>query len=166
MTKYSPEYREAILHRILPPNSEKLSDVAKDTGIPIQTLSTWKTKASESDPFLELESDDNSNEISNDEKFNIVIATASMNETEIGEYARSKGLFVEQISNWRLICSHAFDNFSKERKNAKAILKEKDNKIKVLEADLDNKNKALAEMAAHLVLAKKTCAIWGDQKDE
>ena len=45
MIQYSPEFREAALRRILPPNSEKISDVARDLGVPVQTLCGWKKRS-------------------------------------------------------------------------------------------------------------------------
>ena len=40
--KYDPALREAILRRILPPNSEPMSKVARDSRISLQTLFNWK----------------------------------------------------------------------------------------------------------------------------
>ena len=43
--KYGPALREAILRRILPPNSEPMSKVPRDSGICLQTLFNWKNQA-------------------------------------------------------------------------------------------------------------------------
>ena len=42
MSKYGQALREAALRRILPPHSESMSLVARDYGIPVQTLANWK----------------------------------------------------------------------------------------------------------------------------
>ena len=42
---YSPELKESILRRLLPPNSESVTKVAKEEGLPAQTLRTWLSKA-------------------------------------------------------------------------------------------------------------------------
>ena len=44
---------------------------------------------------------------STQDKFLIVVETASMNETDLAEYARKKGLYVEQIKAWRDACMNA-----------------------------------------------------------
>ncbi len=61
--------------------------------------------------------------------------------------------------------------------NLKDILKDKDTELKQevtklrkdkkeLEKELRRKDKALAEMAALLILKKKANAIWGDREDD
>ena len=49
--RYSPELKEAILRRILPPNNEPITKVAREERLPGQTIHTWRDKArSESIP--------------------------------------------------------------------------------------------------------------------
>ena len=42
---YSPEYRDAILRRMLPPNNESITKIAKEEGLSEQTLRNWRNKA-------------------------------------------------------------------------------------------------------------------------
>ena len=42
---YSPELKESVLRRILPPNSESITKVAKETGLSEQTIRNWRDKA-------------------------------------------------------------------------------------------------------------------------
>ena len=42
---YSPEYKESILRRMLPPNNESISKIAKEEGLSEQTLRNWRDKA-------------------------------------------------------------------------------------------------------------------------
>jgi len=42
---YSKELKDSILRRLLPPNSESVSKVAKEEGLPEQTIRTWLSKA-------------------------------------------------------------------------------------------------------------------------
>ena len=94
------------------------------------------------------------------------IQTASMNETELAEYARKKGLYVEQIKAWRDACMNANGGVAKEAARLNKELKESEKERKKLEKELARKEKALAETAALLVLRKKANAIWGDAEDE
>jgi transposase-like protein len=42
--KYSKEFRESIILRMLPPKNAQVVDLAQETGIPKDTLYTWKSK--------------------------------------------------------------------------------------------------------------------------
>ena len=42
-----------------------------------------------------------------------VLETACMNSSWLSSYAREKGLFVEQIKQWRAVCENANDKPSK-----------------------------------------------------
>ena len=44
---------------------------------------------------------------SSEEKFAVVVETATLTELEVGEYCRRQGLFPEQIAAWRVICQRA-----------------------------------------------------------
>lgn len=49
----------------------------------------------------------NAVEWSSADKFGVVLETARMNEAELAEYCRGKGLFVEQVADWREACQQA-----------------------------------------------------------
>lgn len=164
MSKYSPELREAALRRILPPNCESFANVSRDTGVSIQTLINWKKKAAQGTDADYTNSE--KEKFSSIEKFDIVVASAALNETELGEFARSKGVFVEEIKSWRKICEMANDTHGKETKRFKRELKERDQKIRGLEAIIQKKDKIIAELAAEIVLRKKAAAIWGEAGGE
>ncbi len=133
MSKYVQSLREAALHRILPPNSESMSQVARDYGISVQTPVTWKKMALSGDfSFDEVETE----KFTSQDKFQIVIETSSMNEAEIAEYARTKGIFVEQIKEWRSICLIANDRHAQVASGLNKIIKGQERKIKELQADL------------------------------
>ncbi len=89
-----------------------------------------------------------------------------MNEAELAEYCRKKGLYQEQIEAWRDTCLKQMVRESNQAKQLNQELKEEKKRAKQLEKDLQKKEKALAEAAALLLLRKKAQAIWGDQEDE
>ncbi|MDD6414039.1 MAG: IS3 family transposase, partial [Blautia sp.] len=100
------------------------------------------------------------------DKFLIVVETASMNETELAEYARKKGLYVEQIKAWKDACMNANGGIAKEAARLNRELRDSEKERRKLERELARKEKALAETAALLVLRKKADAIWGDPEEE
>ena len=86
---------------------------------------------------------------------------------EFSEYCRTKGIYPEQVKEWREACINA--NANKAENNAKASkeLRSERKERERVEKELARKEKALAEAAALLVLRKKADAIWGmDEKDE
>ena len=103
---------------------------------------------------------------STQDKFLVVVETASMNETELAEYARKKGFYVEQIKSWKNACLNANGGIAKEAARLNRELKDSEKERKKLENELQRKEKALAEAAALLVLSKKVNAIWGEPEGE
>ena len=162
---YSPEYKEAILRRMLPPNNESISKIAKEEGLSEQTLRNWRDKARK-EGFATPGTDAQPDDWTTQDKFLIVVETASLNETELAEYARKKGLYIEQIKAWKDACMNANGGIAREAARLNRELKESQKERKKLEREIQRKDKALAEAAALLVLSKKANAIWGDPEDE
>lgn len=162
---YSKEFKDSILRRMLPPNNESISTIAKEEGLSEQTLRNWRDKARK-EGYAAPGTDSQPDNWSTQDKFLVVVETASMNEADLAEYARKKGLFVEQIRAWRDACVNANGGIAKEAARLNQELKDSQKERKKLEKELQRKEKALAETAALLVLAKKANAIWGDPEDE
>ena len=161
MKQYSDEFKSSIIAKMLPPNSVPVPDLARDTGVPKDTLYSWRIKHRRSNGNTAMKKS-SSGSLSSAEKFAIVMETASLNEAELSEYCRRKGLYPEQISAWQEACEHA--NTATKTDRAKVTKQTK--QIKRLESELRRKDKALAEAAALLVLQKKVQAIWEDSEDE
>ena len=161
---YSPELKEAILRRMLPPNNEPIHKIAKQEGIAEQTLRNWRNETRRNGQAVPA-SDAPAEKWSTQDKFLIVMETDSMNETELAEYARKKGIYVEEIKLWRDACMNANGGVAKEAARLNKELKDSERERKKLEKEINRKYKALAEAAALLVLSKKANAIWGDPED-
>ena len=89
---YSQELKEAMLRRMLPPNNESITKISKEEGISEQTLRNWRDKARK-EGYATSGTDAAPDKWNTQDKFLIVMETASMNETELAEYARKKGLY-------------------------------------------------------------------------
>lgn len=162
---YSSELKEALLRGMLPPNNESITKISREEGISEQTLRNWRDKArvdGTAAPGTDAVPDDWSTQ----DKFLIVVETASMSEAELAEYARKKGLYVEQIKAWRDACMNANGGVAKQAAELSKKLKESERANRQLQKELERKEKALAETAALLVLRKKADAIWGDPEEE
>ncbi len=62
-------------------------------------MTRWKNEAKANGTPAPTE--DNADTWSTQDKLLIVVKTTSMNESELAEYARKKGLYVEQIKSWK-----------------------------------------------------------------
>ena len=100
------------------------------------------------------------------DKFAAVLETATMSEAEIAEYCRQKGLYPEQLRQWRAACEQANDWSRATEKQLKEATRADRKKLKFLEKELTRKEKALAEVAALLVLRKKFDAMFGENKGD
>ena len=89
-----------------------------------------------------------------------------MNESELSHYCRERGLYPEQINQWREACEQANDWQQAQTKTLKQAAEKYCKRIRELEKDLRHKEKALAETAALLVLRKKALVIWGAGEEE
>ena len=162
MKQYSEEFKTNIIAKMLPPNNVGVPELARETGIPKDTLYTWRIK------HLKSNADATAKQVptgglSSEEKFAVVMETASLNELELSEYGRRKGLYPQQISTWREACLQA--NVSAAVKVDREKRRQQGKQIKQLEAELRRKEKALAEAAALLMLQKKVQALWGEPED-
>lgn len=162
---YSSELKEALLRGMLPPNNESITKISREEGISEQTLRNWRDKA-RADGTAAPGTDAVPDDWSTQDKFLIVVETASMSEAELAEYARKKGLYVEQIKAWRDACMNANGGVAKQAAELSKKLKESERANRQLQKELERKEKALAETAALLVLRKKADAIWGDPEEE
>ena len=144
----------------MPPKNESVKQIARETGLSEGTLFKWKKEARSKG--LAMPSGEQMPERwSTQDKFLIVIETASLSEIEMAEYCRSKGLYVEQVQAWRDACMQANGGVAQQAARLQKELRQKEKENKKLEQELKRKEAALAETAALLVLRKKANAIWG-----
>lgn len=96
----------------------------------------------------------------------MVLESAGLNEMELGEYCRRKGVYVEQIREWREACEQANASAQERSRLEREQSKAARQRIRNLERERKRDKAALAEAAALLLLRKKAEAIWGKGEDE
>lgn len=165
MSRYSAERKESVIQKMMPPQNIPISRLAEETGISAVTLYNWRKQARLEGVAVPADGK-NPEKWSSEDKFAIVLEAASLNEAELAEYCREKGLYAEQIEAWRTACLQANANSAVQAKAQGEQTKKDHRQIKQLKQELHRKEKALAEAAALLVLQKKARAIWGDAEDE
>lgn len=149
---------------MLPPNNMPIAQLAKQEGIATSTLFSWRAEARNTGQLLP-DADASPEGWSSRDKFAAVLETAALNEADLAEYCRKRGLYPAQIAAWRIACEQANDWDRTSAARLGRATKEDRKRVKDLERELARKDRALAETAALLVLRKKASAIWGDGED-
>ena len=151
---YSPELKDALLRRMLPPNNESITKISREEGISEQTLRNWRDKARK-EGYAAPGTDAVPDDWSTQDKFLVVVETASMNETELAEYARKKGLYVEQIKAWKDACMNANGGIAKEASRLNRELKD---------SEKERRKRRLQKQLPYLYCQKKQMRSGGIQR--
>ena len=161
---YPNKRKTAVLQKMLPPNNKPIAQLAIEEGIAQGTLYGWRVAARMQGQLMSDANVTPQGWMSVD-KFAAVLETAALNESELSSYCRERGLYPNQIKDWRAACEQANDWDRAQNKRLQDNTRSAGKRIKELERELNRKEKALAETAALLVL-KKAQAIWGELEVE
>lgn len=163
--RYSEEFKESVIKKILPPNPVPVLQLCKETGVSDVTIYKWRKKYRNQGVAVPSDQKKPDNWIAED-KLAVVIETASFNEVQMSEYCRRKGLYRHQIEQWKVSALSGYHQKDQIKKENLRNRQEDKKQIKCLESELRRKEKALAETAALLVLSKKCEAIWGVKEED
>ena len=163
--RYSKEFKETIIKKMMSPHSVSVSQLCKETGVTDVTLYKWR-RDYQNRGVAVPSNNKKSEDWTAKDKLAVVIETASLNEIQLSEYCRTKGLYKEQIDQWKIAALSGYKNSSQMKRAQSQHSREDKQKIKKLERELNRKEKALAETAALLVLSKKWEAIWGENEED
>ena len=154
---YTTEEKIKIISETEAPLNKTVVQIAQVTGIKTTTLYTWKRK------YINNHSNSKIKERYNKEqRFHFIVEAVSLNEHELGEYCRKKGIHPDELTKWK----KEFLSPETKSESLKDDLQAERKKSKKLEKQLRRKEKALAEAAALLVLEKKLQAIWEDNEED
>jgi transposase len=150
---------------MMSPHSVSVSQLCKETGVTDVTLYKWRRDYQNRGVAVPANNKKSEDWTAKD-KLAVVIETASLNEIQLSEYCRTKGLYKEQIDQWKIAALSGYKNSTQMKRTQSQHRREDKQKIKILERELNRKEKALAETAALLVLSKKWEAIWGGNEED
>ena len=172
MARYGQKFKDAVMARLLPPESSSLEAVSQKVGISVATLERWRAAA-----LAGSDGNGSPRQWTPAARLEAVIATAVMDEAARSAWCREHGLFPADLDRWK---QDALGGLSELRDDGAAEAKQDQaakrtdatqsgqparRRIKELERDLSRKDKALAETAALLVLSKKLSAIFRNGED-
>ena len=157
--RYSLAFRNGVLRKVLPPENRSVYQVAKEAGVSPITIHSWMSKLKEGKLELDPEGTDPvPRDWPSAQKFRLLMEGRQIAAEERGEWLRTNGLHSEHLTLWEAelagLMTDKQNNFKDEVRNLKK-------QVKDLERELNRKEKALAEVAALLVLKKKLDAKYG-----
>ena len=172
--EYSEGFKSRMVQKMLEPAAMTACSLSRECGVPQGTLSRWLRLARIVGAMNGKQANPMGNggasaarrpqDWSAQEKLDAVLEAASITDEDLGAFLRIKGLHEANLVAWRktvLTASRAALAGERPRKSRKQT--KETGRIRELEKELDRKEKALAEVAALLVLKKKVQAIWGDE---
>lgn len=165
---YPPEFRAELVRKLTMPRGPSVAELASKTGVHQTTLSRWlraattvRAKMTDDDipaaPVRARRPED----VPPEDKLRIVREATALSGSDLGAYLRREGVHEADVARWRKEVDDAALAALSGRRQRTAEQK----RIRSLESELRRKEKALAEAAALLVLAKKARALWGDSED-
>ena len=178
MVEYSATIRARALARMMGPNPVPAYIIWKETGISQATLCRWKQEAATINimprkrapkpaavqapapeavgpaPTPNKRSKRNR---TGPEKLSVVVRAEGLEGDALGAFLRREGIHFAELERWRKQAAEALSDAPRLAPSTE---------IRNLRADLARKEKALAEMAALVVLKKKVVEIWGDEDDD
>jgi transposase len=157
---YSAERRSAVVSKLLPPLNRSVVEVSQEEGIAVGTLYHWRDKARLKGNVVPGNKQ-TTEAWPAEARLATVIEVASLSATDLSRYCREKGLYVEQVVAWRAACIDGQRSAQAQRGSEREEIRVGRKRIRELERELHHKEKALAEVAALLVLRKKLNALWG-----
>lgn len=166
--RYSKSFREKMVRRMLGSSAASANSLAKEVGVHQSTLSRWLREAHHAGMVAKEEQAPrqvNGAARSAEDKLQLVMAAEAVPPEELGAWLRREGVHESELLAWRAAVKQAamaaLSGTAPEKSHSTEV-----RRIKELERELNRKDKALAETAALLVLAKKAKALLGDVDDD
>ncbi|WKD51449.1 transposase [Microbulbifer spongiae] len=100
MSRYNDGFKERAVQMMIPPNAMSVAQVSRKTGVSEPTLYNWRNQFRNQGVAVPADPKNPEN-WGGENKLAVVIETAALNEEELAEYCRRKGLYVEQVQRWR-----------------------------------------------------------------
>jgi transposase len=160
---YNEGQKKAIVEKVLRRGKKSINDLATELGVSASALYRWQQKYANNQSMNQTTTKNTA-----EGKMQILKQYLSLPDDKKGEYIRSKGLYQAQIEGW---ISKPISLFDEELVPRESLLQEKKALLQEKEAhyqtqkDLQQKEKALAETVALLVLKKKLNDLLGIQKE-
>ncbi len=152
--------RDSFLERIKKPGCPSVKTIAEEMNLPKATLYSW-IAAERQRKRQGVSMSKKSAKRSALTKFILVAKSEGMTPEEREKFCAENGVSFAELQSWRDLSLSAMENSGDG--NVMPV-KQREDEVSKLKAELARKEKALAEAAALLILQKKTSAILGPEK--
>ncbi len=133
MKRYSKEFKNSIITRMLHPTNTPVPQLAIETRVPRDTLYCWRIAALRNGAAVDNNKTGRSKPLNGEEKLAVVMKTATLNKHELGAYCRKKGFYPADVKAWRDNCAQANCTYRPQADRKKA--REQAKLIKELHSD-------------------------------
>lgn len=165
--KHTIKERETIVEQALSRKDLSIEQIAKANNVGSTTLSKWIERKRNGEPVVYSQN----GRPRGSKKRNLLIkhiyATNNLDSHAKSAYCREQGIFYFQLEHWREEFMSEKDSvYHPTEKQAQDMgeLSALRDEVTRLKKELHEKNKALAETTALLILKKKADLIWGDHE--
>lgn len=155
--KYSAEFIEQALIKVHSRGGRTIQSIAEELDVKFETVKRW-LKVHTIVRADVADKERRAHEWRREEQLQALLETHALNEEELSAWCRERGIFPHHLQEWRAAFCATDAAPSKAPSNAA------NKEIAKLKKELNRKEKALAEVAALLVLQKKFQALWADEE--
>lgn len=160
--EYPAAFKTEMVRKMSGPHARSARELAQEAGVHQTTLSYWKREAGKFDDMTgKIKKHKRPADRKPEEKLDLVLQASLLMDEELGEFLRRNGLHEADLERWRQEALTGLGDRRPEKKRSSDA-----QQIRKLEKELTRKDRALAEVAALLVLQKKAREIWGDGDDD
>ncbi len=153
MVKYSTETKAALVKKVLTNTDQPIRKIAAVAGVPPSTLEGWVREYRQLRPLSKIDvSSINAQDLTQAERFKILVESSNLSKEEVSAYCRKKGLYREQLKEWEKTFMRQGD--TEKMKRMTREIKNLRMENKTLRQEIGRKDRALAETTALLVLKK------------
>jgi transposase len=160
--KYSSGFKSSVLRKVLPPENQAISKVAKESGLAEQTLRNWIFQVKNGKSVCG-DSGITPGERSYSEKLTLLLESRTLPEERFGEWLRTNGLHSEHPELFEQELRMALSEHDRKIREELKNLKKENASLK---KELARKEKALSEASALIFLKKKVEDLWAEKEEE
>jgi transposase len=148
---YTAAFRMAMIRRLSGPSATSARALSREVGVTQGTLSHWLREARTLPDVTKITT--KANLRTPEEKMRLVLDSAGLEGEELGAFLRREGVHEVELRDWRKAMLEGLSGGRVAPANSDVKT------IKNLEKELRRKDRALAEVAALVVLKKKAQAL-------
>ena len=160
--QYTEEFKEQALSKVYSRKNCTIEEISAELNMSHDTLKGWLRSAVKSQTKAIAKPGQGALGFSLSARLIALQESHGLSGEELNAWCRAQGLFTHHLQQWEADFCQARPSAS--ARNNEAAQHDCNKKIKVLEAELRRKEKALAEAAALLVLQKKFRAYLGGEE--